>query len=64
MNATKTLQALLIGALLAASSAGADSSIQVASVDGKQQARFSLGDSKCVLVDEKIVCTPVLIASN
>jgi hypothetical protein len=61
---TKTLQALLIGALLAASSAFADSSIQVSSSNGVQQARFSLGDSKCVLVNEVIVCTPVMIASN
>ena len=64
MTTAKTLQALLIGALLAASSAFADSSIQVQSVDGRQQATFSLGDSKCVLVNEAIVCTPVLIASN
>jgi hypothetical protein len=61
---TKTLQALLIGALLAASSAFADSSIQVSTENGVQQARFSLGDSKCVLVDGTIVCTPVMIASN
>jgi hypothetical protein len=61
---TKTLQALLIGALLAASTAFADSSIQVSAENGVQQARFSLGDSKCVLVDETIVCTPVMIASN
>jgi hypothetical protein len=64
MTTAKTLQALLIGALLAASSAFADSSIQLQSVDGRQEAKFSLGDSKCVLVDETIVCTPVLIASN
>ena len=61
---TKTLQALLIGALLAASSAFADSSIQVSGSNGVQQAKFSLGDSKCVLVNEVIVCTPVMIASN
>jgi hypothetical protein len=61
---TKTLQALLIGALLAASSAFADSSIQVSASSGVQQAKFSLGDSKCVLVNEVIVCTPVMIASN
>ena len=64
MTTTKTLQALLIGALLAASSAFADSSIQVTSSNGHQEAKFSLGDSKCVLVNDAIVCTPVLIASN
>jgi hypothetical protein len=64
MTTTKTLQALLIGALLAASSALADSSIQVSSSNGRQEAKFSLGDSKCVLVNDAIVCSPVLIASN
>jgi hypothetical protein len=64
MTTKTTLQALLIGALLAASSAFADSAIQVTSSNGRQEAKFSLGDSKCVLAGEVIVCTPVLIASN
>jgi hypothetical protein len=64
MNATKTLQALLIGALLSASAAFADSSIEVKVVGGKQQVTFALGDAKCVLVDEQIKCMPVMIASN
>jgi hypothetical protein len=33
-------------------------------VAGKQEANFSLGDSKCVLVNEVIKCSPVLVASN
>ena len=62
---TKTLQALLIGALLASSAAFADqSSIEVSVVNGKQQAAFSVGDSKCVLVNDAIKCTPVVLASN
>lgn len=61
---TKILQSLLIGALLSASFAFADSTIQVSSDNGKQQAAFSLGDSKCVLVNETIRCTPLLVASN
>jgi hypothetical protein len=61
---TKTLQALLIGALLSASAAFADSSIEVSVVAGKQQAKFSIGDAKCVLVNEVIRCSPVLVASN
>ena len=62
---TKTLQALLIGALLSASAAAfADESIEVTIVAGKQEARFSLGDSKCVLINEVIQCAPVLVASN
>jgi len=61
---TKTLQALLIGALLASSAALADQSIEVSIVNGKQQAAFSVGDSKCVLVNDLIKCTPVALAAN
>ena len=61
---TKTLQALLISALLSASAAFADSSIEVSVVAGQQQAKFSIGDAKCVLVNEVIQCAPVLVASN
>jgi hypothetical protein len=61
---TKTLQTLLIGALLASSAALADQSIEVSVVNGKQQAAFSVGDSKCVLVNDVIKCTPVILASN
>jgi hypothetical protein len=64
MTTTKTLQALLIGALLASSAAFADSTIQVDVVAGKQEAKFSIGDSRCVLVNEVIKCAPVLVASN
>jgi hypothetical protein len=61
---TKTLQALLITALLASGAAFADQSIQVSVVNGKQQASFGVGDSKCVLVDDVIRCVPVVLASN
>ena len=61
---TKTLQALLIVALLASSAAFADQSVEVSVVNGKQQASFSVGDSKCVLTDGLIKCTPVVLASN
>ena len=61
---TKTLQALLIAALLVSVSAFADQSIQVSVVNGKQQAAFSVGDSKCVLVNDTIQCTPMVVASN
>jgi len=61
---TATLKALLIAALLASSTALADQSIEVSVVNGKQQASFSLGDSKCVLVNDVIKCTPVALASN
>ncbi len=32
--------------------------------NGKQQAAFSVGDSKCVLVNDVIQCNPVVLASN
>ena len=62
MNA-KLLTGLLIGALLS-TSALADNRIDVSVVNGKQHANFSLGDSRCVLVNEVIRCAPVLVASN
>ena len=64
MTTAKTLQALLIGALLASSAAFADSTIEVSVVAGKQEAKFSIGDAKCVLIDGQIECQPVLFASN
>jgi hypothetical protein len=62
---TKILKALTIAALLVASSAAlADQPIQVEVVNGKQQAAFKVGDAKCVLVNDVIKCTPVVLASN
>ena len=58
---TKTLTNLLIAALLAAS-AGAyadETPIQMAMEDGKAVAQFKVGDSRCVLVDDEIRCTPI-----
>ena len=63
MTTTKLLTGLLIGALLS-TSALADNRIEVSVVNGKQQANFSLGDSKCVLVGEVIKCVPTVVASN
>jgi hypothetical protein len=61
---TKTLQSLLIGALLSASTAFAGNGIEISTVEGTQQAKFSLGDAKCVLVDEAIRCTPIVVAAK
>ena len=58
------LRALLIAALLSTVSALADQTIAVSIVNGKQQAAFGVGDSKYVLVDDVIKCTPVVVASN
>ena len=62
MTLTKLLTGLLIGALLS-TSALADNRIEVDVVNGKQQATFSLGDSKCMLVGEVIKCVPTVVAS-
>jgi hypothetical protein len=64
MTTAKILPALLIAALFSAGAAFADSSIEVSVVAGKQEARFSIGDAKCVLVNDVIRCAPVLVASN
>ena len=57
---TTTLKSTLIAALLVAASAhAADDAIRTAFQDGKPVAQFKLGDSRCVLVDGEIQCTPV-----
>ena len=62
---TKLLTSLLMAALFASSAAvAADNAIRVNVVNGKQQAQFSVGDSKCLLVNDMIQCTPVVLASN
>jgi hypothetical protein len=61
---TKILKSLTIAALFVSSAAFADQSIQISSVNGKQEARFSIGDSKCVLVGEVIRCVPMVVASK
>ena len=58
---TKSLTSLLIGAFLAAAASAyaGESRIQVAMEDGKTRAQFSVGDSRCVLVDEEIRCSRI-----
>jgi hypothetical protein len=58
---TKTLTNLLIAALLAGSAAAyADETpIQIAMEGGKAVAQFKVGDSRCVLKNDQIRCTPV-----
>jgi hypothetical protein len=63
MTTTKLLTRLLIGALLS-TGALADNRIDMSVVQGAQQAKFSLGDSKCVLVGDVIKCMPSIMASN
>jgi hypothetical protein len=61
---SKILKALTIAALFVSSAAFADQSIRISTVNGKQEARFALGDSKCVLVGEVIRCMPMVVASK
>ena len=59
MTTTKLLKSWLFAALLASVTAhGADQSIVIALEEGKQVASFKVGDSRCVLKDDQIRCTP------
>jgi len=59
MVTTRTFARLLIVALLASASAhAAETPIQVAMEDGKTIARFSIGGSQCVLVNDQVRCSP------
>jgi NAD(P)-dependent dehydrogenase (short-subunit alcohol dehydrogenase family) len=54
------LRDVVIAALLAGSCAAyatRETPIQVAMEDGKTTAQFTVGDSRCVLVDDEIRCT-------
>jgi hypothetical protein len=55
------LRGVAIAALLAASCAAyaQETPIQIAIKDGKTTAQFKVGDSRCVLVNDEIRCTPV-----
>ena len=55
------LRGVAIAALLAGSCAAyaQETPIQVAIKDGKTTAQFRVGDSRCLLVDDEIRCTPV-----
>jgi NAD(P)-dependent dehydrogenase (short-subunit alcohol dehydrogenase family) len=55
------LRDVVIAALLAGSCAAyaQETPIQVAMEDGKTTAEFKIGDSRCLLVDDQIRCTPV-----
>lgn len=61
MNA-KTLTQLLLAIVLAGSAAvyAVERPIQVAIDGGKSVAQFTIGDSRCTLVDDQIRCTRVV----
>jgi hypothetical protein len=56
---TKILKALLIATLFSSASVFADDMIVVSVVDGNTQATFKVGDARCVLVDDQIICSPI-----
>ena len=58
MTPARTLTRLLIAALLICASAhAAESPIQVATEDGKTVARFTIGGSQCILIDDQVRCS-------
>ena len=59
---TKTLTQLLLAIVLAGSAAAyaIERLIRVAIEDGKSVAQFKIGDSRCVLIDDQILCTRVV----
>ncbi len=61
MNA-KTLTQLLLAIVLAGSAAvyAVERPIHVAIEGGRSVAAFTIGDSRCALVDDKIVCMRVV----
>ena len=62
MNATKLLTGLIFASTLFASAAFAEDTLKV-SIDnnGKQVVAFTLhGKTSCVLVDDKVSCTPTI----
>jgi hypothetical protein len=59
MTTTRLVKSLLIAALLASTTARAtEQPIVIAMEHGKPVATFTLGDSSCVLKDDRIRCTP------
>jgi len=59
MTTTKMIKSVLIAVLFTAVAAhAADNTIAIAQEDGKQTASFKVGNSSCVLKDDRIRCTP------
>jgi hypothetical protein len=58
---TRNLSKMLIAALLLAAAAAhaEEAPIQIAMEEGKAVAQFKVGDSRCVLKNDQIRCTPV-----
>lgn len=58
---TQTLTKLIIATVLAVASVAhaGEAPIQIAMEEGKTVAQFKVGDSRCVLKNDVIRCTPV-----
>ena len=60
MKTTSFLTGILFAAVLASGAAhGADDSIKVVAEQGRTVAEFKVGDSRCVLQDDRLSCVPV-----
>jgi hypothetical protein len=60
MSMNRVLKGLLIATLLVSGVAhGGDNAIRVSDEAGQRVARFTIGDSRCVLKDDQVRCTPV-----
>jgi serine/threonine protein phosphatase PrpC len=60
MNTNVFLTGILVAAALVAGTArGADTSIEVVAEQGTTIAAFKVGDSRCVLKDDRLSCIPL-----
>ena len=60
MTSDRVLKGLLIAALLLSGVAhSGDNTIRTSDESGQRVARFTMGDSRCVLKDDQVRCTPV-----
>jgi len=59
MVSNRMLTTLLLSAVVFSVTAhAADKAIRIGAQDGKPVAQFTVGDSDCVLKDDRIQCTP------
>jgi hypothetical protein len=60
MSTINVVRSLLIAALFLSGAAGAaDNPIKVVAEDGSTVAEFKVGDSRCVLKNDRLQCVPV-----
>jgi serine/threonine protein phosphatase PrpC len=60
MSTINVLRSLLIAALfVSGAAAAADNTITVVAEEGSTVAEFKVGDSRCVLKEDRLQCVPV-----